>query len=114
MGKEVQPPIPPAEPGYWKWLDPYMTTNRAHHTLFTTNQWNGVARKDHTTFYVTKGLPKVKGFGPRETVSNEPVVVRREYPMQDSIPFKLKIRGNVVYERSKKCPHSYVLDYKCT
>lgn len=59
LGRDVQPAIHPEEMGFWKLLDPYMTTNRMVHVPFTVEQQNGIARKDIVTFYDTTNIVPV-------------------------------------------------------
>lgn len=59
MGRDLQPAVYPEEKGFWKWLDIYLTTNRASHVPFTLDQQNGLARKDIVTFYDASGVPPV-------------------------------------------------------
>lgn len=62
LGRDEQPAIRPELKGYWKWMDPYLTTSRVTHCPFTKDQQDGVARKDIVTFYDAANLPKVKRF----------------------------------------------------
>lgn len=52
LGRDEQPPIRPHLKGYYKWLDPYLTTSRATFIDFPQTERFGIGDKDIITFYV--------------------------------------------------------------
>lgn len=63
LGRDEQPAIRPEEKGFYRWLDPYLSTSRGTHVPFTKDQQDGVARKDIITFYDIANYPKVPIIG---------------------------------------------------
>lgn len=59
LGRDEQPPLRPGEKGFWKWMDPYLTTNKSAYVQFSKDQ-RAFIKKDLPTFYNTCG--KWKGF----------------------------------------------------
>lgn len=48
----------PQLPGYYRHMDPYVSTNRADFVHFTREQQDGIGRKDIVTFYDASNIPK--------------------------------------------------------
>ncbi|XP_025830307.1 uncharacterized protein LOC112904447 isoform X2 [Agrilus planipennis] len=106
LGRDEQPKIRPEEKGYYKWLDPYMTTYASTHFPFTKEHWEGISKKDIITYYDIIKAPKAKGFGPKNPPDISPMVPSKKNYMQDNMPFKLKIQERLVHVSPKPVPHS--------
>ncbi|KPI92613.1 Uncharacterized protein C20orf26-like [Papilio xuthus] len=64
-GRSEAPVIPETAGGFRRLLDPYVTTYREKHRLYTPDDQYGIGAKDHITFYTESNTPKVRGFGPK-------------------------------------------------
>ncbi|XP_044746865.1 uncharacterized protein LOC123308320 [Coccinella septempunctata] len=97
LGRDEQPPVRPENPGFWKWLDPYMTTNKSTHIQFNKTQCKN-AKKDFPTYYNTNG--KWPGFD--ETLppasGNKSVI--------DHVPFKHQFPNRNLPKIVHRVPHS--------
>ncbi|KAK9886697.1 hypothetical protein WA026_017614 [Henosepilachna vigintioctopunctata] len=96
LGRDEQPPIRPENKGFWKWLDPYLTTNRSTYIQFTPNQCKE-AKKDFPTYYNTNG--KWAGFSDvlPPASGNKSIV--------DPIPFKNQLPNRIVPPKVKRVPN---------
>lgn len=52
LGRDEQPPIRIDVKGYYRWLDPYLTTNRSTYINFSDDDRRGIGEKNILTFYV--------------------------------------------------------------
>ncbi|KAL3288097.1 hypothetical protein HHI36_002547 [Cryptolaemus montrouzieri] len=92
LGRDEQPPVRPEKQGFWKWLDPYMTTNKSTHVQFSKDQCKD-AKKDFPTFYNTYGkwpgfddiLPSASG---NKSII-DPVPFKHQFPNRN-LPRKVK------------------------
>ncbi|XP_013136380.1 PREDICTED: uncharacterized protein LOC106101630 [Papilio polytes] len=64
-GRSEAPVIPETAGGFRRLMDPYVTTYRTKHRLYTPDDQYGIGAKDHITFYTESNTPKVRGFGPK-------------------------------------------------
>lgn len=101
--KAPEPPtssINAGEPGHYKYLDPYATTNML---AYPQHEQNGIARKDGITVWDWYELPKGKGFG----LATYPVK-RKSFnePMYDRCQFRSAIYDRISPNTAEIVPHN--------
>lgn len=109
--KDVQcpPPEPPKtiihanQPGHYKYMDPYATTNMLSYPMHDVDQQNGIARKDYITVWDWYELPKGKGFG----LERYPVKRKSAHvPVYDRKQFQQPIYDRIVPNVPDIVPHN--------
>ncbi|KAF5281808.1 hypothetical protein FQA39_LY05022 [Lamprigera yunnana] len=97
LGRDEQLPRPLEEKGYWKLLDPYLSTSRATYIPFNVNRQNGV-KKDIFTLH---NGAKATGF----EVSSMETLVSKSMAMHDKLPFKVHPSSGKIREMKKAIPN---------
>ncbi|GJQ76566.1 hypothetical protein Trydic_g2263 [Trypoxylus dichotomus] len=104
LGRDEQPTIRPEHSGYYRHMDPYVTTNRITHLPFTIDQQDGLSRKDIVTFYDASGFPRGgKGYGPKN--SSELISRTQIGEMVDRTVFKSKAYNKILPRFMKRIPN---------
>ncbi|KAK9695483.1 hypothetical protein QE152_g32538 [Popillia japonica] len=106
LGRDEQPPVRPEQCGYYRYMDPYMTTNRISYVPFTIDQQDGLSRKDIVTFYDASGYPRGgKGYGPKNCTEVEPLFRTQIGTMVDRTVFKTKTYNKILPRYMKRIPN---------
>ncbi|RVE46984.1 hypothetical protein evm_008368 [Chilo suppressalis] len=87
-GRNEAPAISDSAGGYRRLLDPYVSTYRANHRPFTTEDQYGIGAKDHITVYSEFNIPKAKGFDPRHKEIWMPLMSKVHRGVYDRIHVK--------------------------
>ncbi|KAL0828897.1 hypothetical protein ABMA28_003800 [Loxostege sticticalis] len=87
-GRNEVPAISDSAGGFRRLLDPYVSTYRAYHKPFSTEDQYGIGAKDQITFYSAFNLPKVRGFGPRHQEIWMPLTSKVHRAVYDRIHVK--------------------------
>lgn len=91
------------QPGHYKYLDPYATTNMLAHPQHSVEQQNGIGRKDCVTLWDWFEYPKGKGYG----LQFYPVKQRGPVePMQDRLVFKLMMKDRLIPNERLPVPNN--------